>query len=267
MLATRWLAALVLTGCGFEITTSNPDAVDMAIPPDEPPPVGRVRSGLIGFWTFDDPAGSLFLADTSGVSSTVPMQVYAQGGIPAPMITNGNLFADNPVRLYTAEGSHLAPDCIASGAVSLEAWVSPRANFQGQPGEPAFLVGLATNVVSRDIALLQDGDKWVGLVRTTAAADGSPRLTSTTTATTAGMTHLVLVASATQRILYVNGAAQAVGTPGPLTGWDPTYPLALMDEYQHARQWIGTVALVALYNRALSQAEVTNNFDLGANAP
>jgi hypothetical protein len=119
--------------------------------------------------------------------------------------------------------------------------------------------------------LLQAGDKWRGLVRTTAALDGQPDLDSTSLAAvvgkTAGMTHLVLVADATQRILYVDDVPEAIGVPGAPMTWDPTYAMALFDEPQHARQWLGTLALVALYDRGLSAAEVHQNFALGPAAP
>ncbi len=260
----------MLGACGFTIANNGPTDGPLPDVPDAPPDVsdtGRVRAGLIGFWTFDDTAGSAFLAETSGAGSTVPIEVYTQGGIPAPMLVNGNLIANMPVRMFTAESNRLPADCIAGGGVTLEAWVMPRANFQGQSGEPAFVVGLAANVGSRNIAFLQDGDKWVGLARTTAALDGSPRLVSTSSASSTAMTHLVLTASPSQRILYIDGVPQVMGTAGPLTGWDLTYPLAVLDEYQHARQWTGTVALVALYNRGLSAPEIARNFSLGPNAP
>jgi len=268
-----WIPALAalwagLAGCGFDIARGITDAPVPDVP-DVPPDMatGRVKPGLIGFWTFDDPPGSMFLADTSGAGTTVPIEVYNQGGIPAPMIANGNLVANVPVRLYTAENSRLAADAVSGGGATLEIWVMPRTNFQGASGEPAFIVGLAANVASRDIALLQDGDKWVGLARTTGALDGSPRLVSSSSASSTAMTHLVLTASPSQRILYVDSVPQVMGTAGPLTGWDLTYPLALLDEYQHARQWTGTVALVALYNRGLSAPEIARNFALGPDAP
>jgi len=115
--------------------------------------------------------------------------------------------------------------------------------------------------------LLQAGDKWVGRVRTTTNQDGTPSLLSTSVASTLAMTHLVLVADATQRILYVDDVPEAIGIPGAPMGWDTSHVMALLDEPPHGRQWLGSLALVALYDRALSVDEVHQNFMSGPDAP
>jgi len=46
-------------------------------------------------------------------------------------------------------------------------------------------------------------------------------------------------------------------------GWDRGYELALANELEDARPWLGTYHLVALYSRALSDAEVATNFAAG----
>ncbi|MEO8706863.1 MAG: LamG-like jellyroll fold domain-containing protein, partial [Kofleriaceae bacterium] len=97
--------------------------------------------------------------------------------------------------------------------------------------------------------------------------DGKPDLLSISTATAGTMTHLVLVADGAQRILYVNDVAEATGVAAEPSNWDPTYTMSLVDEPQNARQWLGTVGLVAMYNRALTDVEVHQNFAAGSSAP
>jgi hypothetical protein len=105
-------------------------------------------------------------------------------------------------------------------------------------------------------------------VRTTADANGGPDLTSSTDITPGAMTHLVVVADATQRILYVNGKADAVDpAPGPPLNWDTSYKMVLGNELAQGRQWTGTFALVAMYNQALTGALVTTNYSAGPNGP
>lgn len=259
------LALWAVTGCSFQgpaVSIATPDA-PIVIVPDAAPPA-RVRDQLIGLWTFDDAAGSTRAADTSGTSMPVSLEVITSATIAAPVFTSGTLVVDAPARLYSPESTHLTSDCIAAQAVTLEAWVLPK---QETVVDPSFIGGLAANILSRDVALLQVGNHWTAKVRTTGAADGTPDLVSTSTTSTTHMTHLVVVADATQRLLYVDGVVEATGTPGPLLSWDPSFPMALVDEYQHARQWLGTVALVALYDRGLTSAEVKRNFLLGPNAP
>ena len=70
--------------------------------------------------------------------------------------------------------------------------------------------------------------------------------------------------SAGIRTLYVNGAP--VGTnivSGDFSNWDSGYGLALADEFSTGRAWLGDYYLVAIYNRALTAAEVGQNFAAG----
>lgn len=256
------ICAVLAWSCGFSpsaITDAGADATDSR--PDAEP-IRRVKQGLIGFWTFNEPDGSRIAADTSGSADPVPLQVITSPTIAAPTFSGGALVVDPPARLFSALSTRLNGDCISKGAVTLEVWARPLVG-DPNPTDPLFVAGLATMVQTRNIALLQAGTRWVGRVRTTAAADGTPDLTSTSTVSTTSFSHIAIVASASERTMYVDDAPQAVGTPGTLDAWDPTYPLALVDEYQHARMWTGTLTLVALYNRALTPAEVHQNFVAG----
>lgn len=190
------------------------------------------------------------------------VEVNPGAGINAPTFASGSLVVNTPARLLSAINTHLNSDCISSGAVTLEVWAKP-AIAEPNPSDPLFVAGLAANISERNVALLQRGNRWVGRVRTTAAVDGSPELVSTSAPSTTAFTHIAIVADSTQRVMYVDNSSQAVGTPGPLTAWDSTYRMALVDEVQHARMWTGTLALVALYNKALTRQEVHQNFQAG----
>lgn len=257
--------AIASAACTFKPGIVPDGDVDMM--PDIPdvPPAVRVTSGLVGFWTFDDAANAAFLADTSGTASPVALEVVTGGsGLARPTISGGVLTASSPGRVMSPLSTHLPGDCQTAQSVTLEAWVKPSSASEGMATEPAFIVGLSNSVSSRDVALLQAATKYVGKVRTTVAIDGTPDLLSTSIASTTQMTHLVLVAGPTTRTLYVDDVAQATGTPGGPLGWDLTHPLMVLDEYQHARQWTGSIALIAIYARALSTAEVHQNFSAGA---
>lgn len=226
----------------------------------------RVRDGLLALWSFDEAAGSLVATDTSGHADPVPLRVEIGGSSAAPTFSSGTLVASQPGRLLSVERSRLPADCIAAQAVTLEVWAAPASAIEGTPTEASFVAGLAANIQARDIAILHAGNHWVGRVRTTAAADGTPSLEADVPTSTA-MTHVVVVADASTRALYVDGQLAASSAAGPLLGWDPTYPMMLVDEFQHARQWTGTLALVALYGRALTAPEVARNFAAGSAAP
>lgn len=240
---------------------ASPDA------PDGPPVPMRIRDGLIALWTFDEQTGTKFALETSGAGTPVPLEVITSTTISPPSFANGNLVALQPARLVSAENSRLSSECAAAGAVTLEAWILPTATSQGSSTEPAFVAGLAANVGQRNIAILQAGDRWLGLVRTTAAQDGTPALLASNTVSLTGMTHVALVADGARRALYVNNEIVSAGAAGGPMSWDPSFPMALVDEYQHGRQWTGTVALVALYRRALTPEEIMQNWVLGPTSP
>jgi hypothetical protein len=66
----------------------------------------------------------------------------------------------------------------------------------------------------------------------------------------------------------VDGKADATDAmPGAAIGWDASYKMALGNELSQDRQWVGTFALVAMYDRALTRELVVTNFHAGANGP
>jgi hypothetical protein len=66
--------------------------------------------------------------------------------------------------------------------------------------------------------------------------------------------------------LYINGVERASGTVGgDFSNWDRGFRLALANEFTGNRTWLGEYHLVAIYDRALSPKEVTQNFNNGSN--
>jgi hypothetical protein len=65
--------------------------------------------------------------------------------------------------------------------------------------------------------------------------------------------------------IYINGKeAAAADIRGDLSGWDPQFRLALGDEFAGDRAWLGTYHGLAVYNRALSAAEIADHAGAGA---
>lgn len=222
---------------------------------------GRVTSGLVGFWTFDAASP---LVDTSNYPAGNPQPVNLT---PAGTVVFGASTVETAsatAKLESAINPRLNADCITGGGVTLEAWVSPSSASQGALADQRVVVGLTSSSNSRNVSLLQVGDRWHARVRTNSDGNGAPDLTPPADQVIATMTHLVVVADATKRILYVNGDAQDTDAmPGPLTDWDTSYRLVLGNEFQQSRPWTGTFELVAVYDRGLDAAEVRRNFVAG----
>ena len=103
-------------------------------------------------------------------------------------------------------------------------------------------------------------------LRTTSTDPNGMPSTSTPAGTLTGdLQHVVYTfdGTGTARV-YVDGneeAVQVVG--GSFDNWITSYPLALGGELDDSRNWLGTLHLVAFYDRALSPAEVLHNLDIG----
>jgi len=252
-------------GCGFQSPVGAVDAnkpIDAA--PDAPDtgPATRTRTGLIGLWEFDETTGATTIADTSDSTTKVPLTVT----VGAVTFSGGTMTPNGVAVIASAAAPRLNGDVIGSNAVTLEAWVMPSAADQGSMGNPVLIAGLSSNINSRNISILQAGKRWLARVRTTTDVNGKPDLVSTTEITANVMTHLVVVADATQRILYVDGKADDTDpAPGPPLNWDASYAMLLGDEQAQNRQWAGTFALVAMYKQALSSALITMNHGAGPN--
>lgn len=270
------MTTIALVACSFQ-GTGQPVVVDAPIvdslvdgipdgpdvPPDMPPST-RVQPGLVGLWNFDDASAALDFADTSGFATPVPLEIQTPAPFVRPVIANGIATATQPGRAISDPSPHLAATVVAGGGVTLEAWARPANAMQGAANAPAFIAGLASTVSSRDVVLTQNGTKWAARVRTP-NPDGTPELVSTVNADPLKFTHVVVVADGTRRILYIDGVEERVGVGSLLVGWG-NFQFALFDEPQRARNWLGALALVAIYDRALSEAEVQQNFAAGSDA-
>lgn len=261
------MRGLVITGllgaCSFSTNVSTVDGapdvpIDMMIDAEE---MGRVTSGLVGFWAFDTSAP---LVDASNYPPDNPQPVDLT---PAGTVTFGAgtvETASTTAKLETVSNPRLNADCVTGGGVTLEAWVSPTTPVQGGLTDLRVIAGLTSSINARNVSLFQAGDQWIARVRTNGDVNGAPNLVPGTDKVVATMTHLVVVADADERIFYINGDVKAVDpAPGPLTNWDFSYRLLLGNEFQQSRPWAGTFELVALYQRALSASEVRRNFLAG----
>ena len=261
------MAGALLAACSFVGYADLPagDGGTHDARPDSPPSL-RVEDHVIALWTFDDVASATMLADTSGATPSLPLKIITGATTSAATIANGRATANAPAsRLLGGSNTRLVPDVIAANAVTLEAWAQPASPVEGSATTPAFVAGLASNVNTRDIAITQAGTQWVARVRT-GTPDGKPDLVAVATIDATTMHPVVVIADTAVRALYVDGELKAMTAPGSLATWEPNVAMTIFDEPQHARSWLGTVALVAIYDRALTPAEITQNFAAGPDA-
>ena len=64
--------------------------------------------------------------------------------------------------------------------------------------------------------------------------------------------------------VYIDGVLVVSGTEGgDCSVWDNDYALALGNEMTGDRPWLGTYHMVAIFDRALDQTEINQNFAAG----
>lgn len=245
-------------------STATPTAT-VESPPD--PPDGRVTNGLQALYTFDEGSGQT-VAVISGVGT--PLNLEISSGSDITRLPGGGLAINSSsVIASSAPASKIINACQLSNELTLEAWITP-ANIT-QDG-PARIMTLSADAYSRNFNLGQgqSGNKPATVfdvrVRTTETnANGVPSLTSPTGSAASTLTHVVYTLAANgQRRIYLNGvqvAADALG--GTFNGWNGSYLLTLGNEQVDDRPWLGELYLAAVYCRALSAAEVNQNYDAG----
>jgi hypothetical protein len=67
-----------------------------------------------------------------------------------------------------------------------------------------------------------------------------------------------------QERIYINGRKMAEGfRPGGFDSWNDSYSLRLGNSQDENHSWQGTYYLVAVYNRALTEREIKDNYQAG----
>ena len=104
---------------------------------------------------------------------------------------------------------------------------------------------------------------------TTSSTNGTPAVPTAGGSFSNALHHVVYTrdAAGTVRIYIDNVQVTTATVGGDLSGWDVSMPLVLANEANQAgtRQWLGEYHLVAIYETALSAAQVTQNFIAGPN--
>ncbi|MBI1266718.1 MAG: hypothetical protein GC193_04705 [Cryomorphaceae bacterium] len=223
----------------------------------------RVADGLLDLYTFAEGDGD-FVHDVSGVGFPSVLEIedpskvewQAGGGIRfvQPTIIRS---------LYQAQDIYNAVS--ASNEVTLEAWVKPTNNSQSGP---ARIVTMSHGTSEANLMLTQNNSAY-GVRMRTASTDlaGNPMLSTASGSTSnSQIQHVVYTRSANgAEKMYIDGVQVKTGTrSGDCSNWYDNYRLAIGNEIDADRPWLGTVYLVAAYGRALSANEVAENHAAGA---
>ncbi|MBN2306142.1 MAG: hypothetical protein JXQ72_16785 [Anaerolineae bacterium] len=258
-------------------------AIPTSIPTNTPPPTqtplptatlesgsnGRVTQGIQVLYTFNEGSGAT-VHDVSGVGTPLNLTISNTSAVrwtPGRLTVRGNTLITSVV-----PATKIVNSARNTNALTIEAWIAPAS--MSQTG-PARIVTLSRDPYWRDFTLGQElfGTQSVSffevrLRTTTRTQNGKPALVALQGALEPRLVHVVYTRDAAgTAILYVDGVENTVGiVDGNLSNWDAYYRLALANEMTGDRPWFGDYYLVAVYDRALTAAEVNQNLLAGPDA-
>jgi hypothetical protein len=203
--------------------------------------------------------------DTSGIDPsadlTITGNVTFAGGWGVQVGAGGKLQA-------TVQASSKLNTLIqATGEFSIEAWVAP-----------ALVATKLSDIVSysgsdtlRNFTLAQTNQDYDFFLRSSSSKDlnGDPDLQTPDAAMAlqAALQHVVLTYDPINgRQIYVNGVNQNIPDPqkgGSISTWDSTFALVLGSEVSGDNGFQGLIKFVAIHSRALTAAQVMQNFNAG----
>lgn len=224
---------------------------------------GRHETNVIALYEFKTGSGNQAY-DTSGVEPALNLTLSGAyqwvGGW-------GVAFSNGKAQGSTTASRKLYDLITATGEFSIEAWVAP-ANVT-QDG-PARIVSYSGGSTSRNFMLGQTLYQYDSFLRTDATdQNGEPRLSTDPDDEDlqATLQHVVMTYDPVNgRRVYVNGQFTDDLDPTPtglLNEWDNTFAFAVGSEVDNQDRWAGTVRLLAIHNRVLTDEQIQQNFEVG----
>jgi len=260
-----YVLLLTTIACLFSVSSAISDAATLTVNGEGT----RVTAGQQVLYTFEEGGGTV-VNDVSGVGLPLDLSVgneAAVSWVPGGLVVNAST-----VIASAGAATKVIDTCRATDELTIEAWIKPA---NATPDGPARIVTLSADLFQRNFTLGQGlwggqpSDRYDVRLRTTETdSNGVPSLTTPAGSLTTELSHVVYTrdSSGVARI-YIDGVERVSGTVGGDFNWDESYRLALANELTGDRPWLGEFHLVAIYNRALSQAEVNQNFVAGPDTP
>jgi hypothetical protein len=224
---------------------------------------GRYDADTIAKYTFETGAGTVAY-DTSGVDPSADLTIT--GNVTWAGGWGINVGAGGKAQATTSASSKLYSLIQATGEFSIEAWVAPAL----VAADKSYMVSYSGGDTTRNFTLGQTNQNYDFLLRSSGSdLNGMPQLATPTTALVlqASLQHVVLTYDPVNgRQIYVNGASTGLVDPqkgAAISNWDGTFAFVLGNEVSGDRSWQGLIKFVAIHNRALSAAQIMQNFNAG----
>ena len=176
----------------------------------------------------------------------------------------GIAFASHGILRSISPPAALGRRIAAANRFSVEAWAAA-----AEPDEmgPARIVSYSWDPFHRNFTIGQDNSDLVVRVRLdkhdlngVAEEMHIPGVFATD-----GMRHVVMIFDGASRCVYVDGEQRQClpATGASLASWNVSYPLLFGNERTGDRPWLGRLARVAVFDRALTPSEVRDRYRAG----
>jgi hypothetical protein len=226
----------------------------------------RYDADTIAKYEFETGTGSVAY-DTSGIDPAADLTLSGNyqwaGGWG---VTFG---AGGKAQATTSSSSKLYSLIQATGEFSIEAWVSPALVAANN----SYMVSYSGGDTTRNFTLGQTNQDYDFMMRSSNSnLNGTPQLQTPDAALLlqASLQHVVMTYDPVNgRQIYVNGVNAGVPDPqkgGTISNWDNTFALVLGNEVSGDDSWQGLIKFVAIHSRALTAAQVLQNYNAGVGA-
>jgi len=222
----------------------------------------RYEANQIALWEFKAGQDSTAF-DTSGIDPAINLTLSGEvnwvGGW-------GIDIRSGKAQGSTADSKKLHDLIKSAGEYSIEAWVVPGNVAQ----EESRIVSYSAGTAARNMHLGQTLFSYDFYNRSGSSdGNGEPFLTTLDTDEDLQATLQYVVATydpINGRRIFVNGVFTDDTDPvagSTLSDWDDTFAFVLGNEVSGNRQWQGVLRMVAIHNRALTETQILQNFDVG----
>jgi len=238
----------------------------------------RVSDGLVALYRFGGPKAAR-VADTSGRGK--PLDLTSSDSTAVKREARSLAVARPTIIASASPATKIVEACKRTNELTVELWVQPFQTSHIEPGRPDRIVTLSKDSAERNFTVGVRNEAYVVRLRTTATTDNGALadapdtlvLASPRRSVTTKLQHVVFTRGPGRAVtLYLDGTRVAQTTlAGDFSNWSRLYRLCLANEDGQARtswdlHWLGRYYLLAVYDRALTEAEVRRNRRAGMGA-
>ena len=219
--------------------------------------VARADGNLIAMFRFDEGAGDVAM-DSSGAGNPITLQIEGMEWVDGGGLRN----VSGKAQASVEDSAKLFDMITPEAAYTVEAWVIADNNAQDGP---ARVVSYSTNTQVRNFTLGQNAIYYQLRNRSLGTGqNGTPALEALDPQVATSLQHVVATYDdASGRKIYINGQLSIEEATADTLDWAADQIFVLGNEVTNDRLWQGIFRMVAVHNKALSGAEVLQNFDAG----